>query len=167
MGREERLDIRWSDPFAEMRLPKSDDPEGGPFEPDELRTLFASPVFTAGERPEARQGDVAFWLPVLALFTGARREELASLRVADISKDEPTGHWTLAIRAEKKANKSLKTKGSARTIPVHPTLVHLGFLDLVEAARKRGEASPHCGGNEAWLFPAVAPKGGNIDAWGK
>src|SRR5262249_53994436 len=76
-----------------------------------------------------------------------------------ISKDDLAGHWTLVIRAEKKAGKSLKTKGSARTIPAHSTLMHLGFLDLVEAARERG--------NEAWLFPAIAPKGGNIDAWGK
>jgi integrase len=153
-------DVRWTDPFAEMRLPKNDDPEGGPFEPVELRTLFASPVFTGGEIPEAGQGDVAFWLPMLALFAGARRNELASLQVSDISKDDVTGHWTLAIHADRHAGKRLKTTGSARTIPVHLELERLGFLDLVEAAHERG-------GNEAWLFPAVAPKGGNIKAWTK
>ena len=46
-----RDDARWSDPFAEMKLPESDELGGGPFEPDELRTLFSSPVFTAGQRP--------------------------------------------------------------------------------------------------------------------
>jgi integrase len=80
-------DVRWSDPFAEMRLPKSDEPGGGPFEPDELRTLFASRVFTGGDTPAAGKGDAAFWLLVLALFTGARRNELASLRAADVSPE--------------------------------------------------------------------------------
>jgi integrase len=97
---------------------------------------------------------------MLALFSGARRNELASLQVADVSKDEAAELWTLAVHTDRHAGKRLKTTGSARTIPVHPELVRLGFLTLVEAARKRG-------GNEAWLFPPVAPKGGNIKAWGK
>ena len=51
-------DQLWADPFSKMRV-EEDDPEGGPFEPDELRTLFASPVFTVGERPKgAGKGDV-------------------------------------------------------------------------------------------------------------
>jgi integrase len=147
-------------PFAEMRLPKSDDQEGGPFEPDELRALFASPVFTGGELPKAGQGEVAFWLPMLALFTGARRTELATLQVADVNKDEATGCWTLAIHSDRDAGKRLKTKGSARTIPVHRQLMRLGFLSLVEAARKRG--------NDAWLFPPVSPaKPTGAKAWTK
>jgi integrase len=146
-------DVRWTDPFAEMRLPKNDDPEGGPFEPEELRTLFASPVFSGGEIPEAGQGDVAFWLPMLALFAGARRNELASLQVTDISKDDATGHWTLAIHTDRHAGKRLKTTGSARTIPVHLELERLGFLDFVEAAHKRG-------GNEALAISCGGAEGG-------
>ena len=34
--------------------------------------IFNTPVFTKGERPEGGQGNAAFWLPLLALFTGAR-----------------------------------------------------------------------------------------------
>jgi integrase len=136
-------DHLWADPFSKMRL-EEDDPEGGPFEPDELRRLFASPLFTGGEPPKAGKGDVAFWLPVLALFTGARRTELATLQVADVSKDEATRHWTLAIHADQDAGKRLKTKASARTIPLHTEPLRLGFLHLVEAASKHGSG--------AWLF---------------
>jgi hypothetical protein len=68
-------DVRWADPFAEMKLAPSDEQGGGPFEAEELQRLFASPVFTEDERPEAGQGDTAFWLPLLALFTGCRRSE--------------------------------------------------------------------------------------------
>jgi integrase len=60
-------DIRWSDPFARMKLALNDEQGGGPFEPEELRRLFASPVFTEGERADG-YGDVAFWLPLLALY---------------------------------------------------------------------------------------------------
>jgi integrase len=139
---------RWSDPFAEMKLPESDEIGGGPFDPNELRTLFASPVFTAGERPRAGKADVAFWLPLLALFTGARRSELTMRKAGDICKDEVTGHWAIAIYADKVAGQKLKTVGSARTVPVHPELVRLGFIDYVETARKAG--------TDAWLFPAVS-----------
>jgi integrase len=149
----------WSDPFHKMQLGE-DDPAGGPFEPNELQTLFASPVFTGGEPPRGGQGDVAFWLPMLALFTGARRGELATLQVGDVIKDEATRSWTLAIHADEDAGKKLKTKASARTIPVHPELVRLGFLTLVEAARKRGD--------DAWLFPPVSPsKPTGAKAWTK
>jgi hypothetical protein len=68
---------------------------------------------------------------------------------ADVSKDKATGHWRLAIYADKDTGKKLKTRTSARTIPVHPELVRLGLLAFVEAARK--------GGNEGWLFPPVSP----------
>jgi integrase len=147
-------DNGWHDPFTKMQLDE-DDPQGGPFTPDELRTLFASSVFTADERPPAGKGDVAFWLPLLALLTGARRGELAMLRVSDIEKDEATGHWAILIRADKPAGKSLKTPTSARTIPVHPELMRLGFLDFVATARKSG--------TDTWLFAAVI--GERIDAW--
>jgi integrase len=95
-------------------------------------------------------------LPLLALFTGARRSELTMLKAADVSKDEATGQWILAIYAERSAGKRLKTTGSARTIPMHPELVGLGFMDFVETARKAG----------GWLFPAVSSEKG-AKAWTK
>ena len=38
-----------------------------------LRTIFASPVYSAGLRPSQGRGDAAYWLPLLALFTGHGR----------------------------------------------------------------------------------------------
>jgi hypothetical protein len=90
-------DVRWSDPFAEMKLAPRDEQGGGPFEAGELQRLFGAPVFTAGERPVGGQGDTAFWLPLLALFTGARRSELTSRKAADVVQDAATEQWTLSI----------------------------------------------------------------------
>ena len=36
-------------------------------------------------------GEAAYWLPLLALFTGARLEELAQLRVSDLASEEGLG----------------------------------------------------------------------------
>jgi integrase len=78
-------DVPWSDPFAKMRL-REDAPERDAFTIPELKTLFASPVFTKRERPKPGRGEAAFWLPLLAFYTGARRGELASLAVKDVRK---------------------------------------------------------------------------------
>jgi hypothetical protein len=82
-------DVPWADPFANMRLPE-DKPTREPWQLEELRLLFTSPVFTEGARPTAGRGEAAFWLPLLGLFTGARLGELAPLTVADVTTDEPT-----------------------------------------------------------------------------
>jgi integrase len=130
------------DAFAGMKLPASDERGGGPFEPHELQRLFASPIFTEGERPPGCQGHTAFWLPLLALFTGCRRSELMLRKASDVAQVE--GHHCLLIYADRVAGQALKTAGSARTIPIHPTLQALGLLEYVKAQ----------GGG--WLFPAVA-----------
>jgi len=38
-------------------------------------------VFAEGARPTGGKGEAVLWLPLLALFTGARRSELAALTV--------------------------------------------------------------------------------------
>jgi integrase len=153
-------DIAWADPFARMRL-EVDEPDREPFATAELQKLFGSPVFTNGERPKAGRGDAAYWLPLLALFTGGRRGELTSLSVADVSRDSASGEMMLTITEDRLSGKSLKTRNSQRVLPVHPELRKLGFLDYVsKVGRKRGD--------KAWLFPLVAPDiSGGDAAWTK
>jgi hypothetical protein len=153
-------DVAWADPFAGMRLEEAGSTRE-PFAGAELRTLFASPVFTKQERPTGGKGEAAFWLPLLALFTGARLSELASLTVADAEPEEEKGTYVLTITEDAARAKALKTEGSARTVPVHSELVRLGWAVFVERIRsKRGGA--------AWLFPLVSPEvPGGVRAWSK
>jgi integrase len=152
-------DVQWADPFSRMRL-EVDDSDRAPFEPDELQTIFSSPVFTKGERPIGGKGDAAFWLPLLGLFTGARRGELASLRPSDIAHDPAIDAVAIYFTADRKAGKRLKNRQSVRVVPVHPELKRLGFLDFVaEQARTRG--------NDAWLFPQIAPGTSGAKDWSK
>ena len=131
-----------------------------PFDASELQSIFDAPLFTAHVWPVGAKGPAGVWLPLLALFTGARQAEIAGLKVTNVQPDEGTGMPLLFIVAERKAGKRLKTKPSERVVPVHPQLVALGFLKYVEQRAREGA--------NAWLFPTVAPDQlGALSAWAK
>jgi integrase len=153
-------DVQWADPFAKMRL-EEDQSDREPFSTAELKLLFGTPVFTASERPKGGQGEAAYWLPLLGLFTGARRGELAGLTLADVGPEKTSGHPVIILAENKRRNRSLKTPSSARTIPLHPELIRLRFMDFVQDVRRTH-------GDSAWLFPEIAPdRKGGVSAWTK
>jgi hypothetical protein len=59
-----------------------------PYDADDLNKIFASPVFRENHRPAGGAGEAAYWLPLLALFTGARLEELGQLHCADLKESD-------------------------------------------------------------------------------
>jgi integrase len=155
-------DTPWANPFAKMLL-DVDEAQREPWDIAELRTLFISPVFTRRARPKAGRGEAAYWLPLLGMFTGARLGELGSLTTSDIVTDEATGIIYLRIAEDETRGRKLKTASSRRVIPVHPTLVQLGFLTkIVEPLLcDKGSALP--------LFPALVPgpRGLYSEHWSK
>jgi integrase len=74
-----------------------------------------------------------YWVPLLAVYTGARVEELAQLRPKDVI--EVDGIYGINITGEAG---NLKTEQSARVIPLHPRLIELGFVDYVKGMRAKG-----------------------------
>lgn len=110
------------------------------FTSEELQRLFSAPVFS-GVKSEAdwfQSGDVSmhhtgrFWVPLLALYAGARLMEAVQLVREDIGCEG--GIWFLDINEddEDETGKRVKNESSIRRIPVHPELVRLGFLKFVE-----------------------------------
>lgn len=142
-------DVRWVDPFSKLRLPEERS-ERTSFETAELQLLFSAPVFTEHQFPLGAHGGAGFWLPVLALFTGARQAELGHLAANNVQTDAETGVALLYFVTKKARGKSVKTDDSERVVPVHPELIRLGFLSYVEERRK-------VDGADAWLFPSVSP----------
>jgi integrase len=116
-----------------------------PFDLAALNAIFASPVYAKGERPTQGRGEAAYWIPLLALFTGARMEELGQLRPSDIIElaypdpdgTEQRGWFISLIEVEGEDGTELKTAESERLIPVHPELKRLGFIAFAEAAREQ------------------------------
>ncbi len=126
--------------YAAGKKPKAKPSSYEKFTPDDLKRLFGSPLYRDAAYDEAFK----YWLPVLALFTGARLEELAQLHVADVRKDKETGIWCLDITEEvddedgAADGKQLKNHNSVRTCPLHPRLLELGLVDYVNGLRASG-----------------------------
>lgn len=96
-----------------------------------------------------------FWLPVLALFTGARVNELCQINPqTDILLDHKTQIWCILLSDETCAGdgivKTMKMDKS-RAIPIHHKLIDLGFVEYAGAIKKSGHSQ---------LFPAWKPRGG-------
>lgn len=96
-----------------------------PFTEAELKALFLSGAFH-----EHDVHSVAFWAPLIGLFTGARRGEVLQLAAEDVVQSD--GHWCLKIHGDRQ-NTRLKNPASARIVPVHPWLLRNGFLNFVKA----------------------------------
>lgn len=120
-----------ANPAKTVRLakPKVERKSRVPFDADDLRRIFSSPVFTRGVRPEGGKGEAAYWLPYLGLWTGARLEELGQLLVSDVRAEHDCNYINICEDAH--SGKNLKSASSRRRIPVHPELVRLGFIDYV------------------------------------
>src|ERR1700722_14805932 len=103
-----------------------------PFDQAKLKKIFSSPLFRKcqGEGAEHVKGneeirDWRYWLPWLALYSGARLGELAQMLLADVRQEH--GHWIFHVTSEGSERKRTKTGGSQRVVPVHSRLIELGF----------------------------------------
>ena len=113
------------------------------FNSEALEAIFLSPVYTEGYRPKAGAGEAAYWIPLLALFTGARLEELGQLHPSDVmeetyfdAEENIATAWVIRIKHSDELGQSVKNLGSNRRIPVHAELVRLGFIDYALRAKK-------------------------------
>ncbi|WP_339713459.1 site-specific integrase [uncultured Sneathiella sp.] len=118
-----------------------------------LEILFASPNWQGSKSRSHRSKagsvitkDEKYWLPLLALYHGNRLEEFAQLRKSDIQSeaDVPFFHIHGA------GGRQIKNAQSERRVPIHPTMVKLGFLDYVDRVVTEPEKS---------IFPALRPGG--------
>jgi integrase len=119
----------FANPFTKLSLTidKRNDPNRRePFSESDLAALFGSAVYTRAERPLGGGGEAAYWLPLIALFSGARLNEIAQLRIKDLKQDPETGLWFIDIGTE--GDRSIKTASSRRQVPLHPELIRLGLL---------------------------------------
>ena len=112
-----------------------------PFSLQQLQRIFSAPVYRGCKDEEggyAVPGQVIatgarYWVALVGLLTGARLNEICQLDVADVRLIE--GVICFAITEESLVgmrDKSLKNKASARIVPIHPTLLRLGFMDFVD-----------------------------------
>ena len=101
----------------------------------ELNLLYASAVYTKGQRPLGQVGEAAFWVPLLGPFVGPRIEELCQARVEDVQR--VNGVWCLRL-CDLDENQQLKNEGSFRRVPLHSSVIRCGFLAYVAGVARDG-----------------------------
>lgn len=118
--------------------------ERDPFSSNELNAIFSAPVYTGCKSARewlspgalVRRDAGIFWVPLLGLFTGARLGEIIQLYTADIGEQDGIRYFDINANGD---DKRLKNPNARRRIPVHRTLIDLGFLEHVEERRRKGE----------------------------
>jgi integrase len=102
-----------------------------PFDTNDLNLIFKN---TLGYKHPYQ-----YWIPLLGLYTGARREELCQLHVDDLKVDN--GIWYLDINADT-PDKTLKNQSSKRLIPLHQFVIEMGFPQYVKTLEQTGRIFP-------------------------
>jgi len=131
-----------------------------PWTEEELATLFSQPLFTEKKflKDKKSGGWAAYWIPLIAIYSGARVSEICQLTKNDI--DTCTSYPVIKIRS-KSADQRLKTVNAERDIPIHQRLIELGFLKYVE------QVSSTCEANSLWpdLPKRNERSGGYFSQW--
>lgn len=110
-----------------------------PYTADELKLIFEqSPWFTDKINYELKNNPEHIFIPLLALFTGAKPTELATLKLSSIVQKDDI--WVIDF------NQMIKGADTERDTPISDTLIDIGFLKYVDYQKKQ---------KEKLLFPAI------------
>lgn len=104
-----------------------------PWLPQELRVLFDDPIWRDYELPKDKKAgaDAAYWIPLIACYTGARASEIAQLWTDDVTP--VVGVEVIEFRENKARNQKLKNESSHRAVPMHAELIRLGLPEYVQS----------------------------------
>ncbi len=95
-----------------------------PFSDDDLKAIFSPAYLKAMPKPDH------YWVPLIALFSGARLNEVAGL---------PVAHARIIDGVHVMELTDTKTSKSGRIVPIHQSLIALGLWDYIEHVRAKGE----------------------------
>jgi len=100
-------------------------------DPKDLEKIFKPDTYLKWSEKEPSR----FWLPLLALYTGCRVEETASLYCKHVKTIE--GLWCIEINDD--YDRKVKNENAIRTVPLHPDLVQeFKFPEYVKKIKAQG-----------------------------
>jgi integrase len=102
------------------------------FTTDELQRLFESAAY----RDVTFAKGAEFWAPLIALYTGARVNEIAGIRLDEIGEEG----GTLSVLLSPEGRRTGKNDHSRRRVPVHPALIGAGLRDYLAVLAREGQA---------------------------
>ena len=109
-----------------------------PFDNDELKKIFGIGYLKKMKKPDF------YWMPLVAMYSGARREEVAALIAADVKMVD--GIPSFFIQKGKNA-------AARRLVPLHPKLIEMGFFDYANTVQSLGFTN---------LFPHLKPSANGL-----
>ena len=138
------------------------------FDRTDLHKIFSAQWFSTGTGERNKQGRFHrfrphyYWLPLLAIYTGARLNELSQLYIDDLKTTESGVHYLdFNLNGADKVDiddrdKSLKNVNSKRIVALHPNLIDLGLPSYAKALADAGHLR---------LFPEL--KHNEVKGYGK
>jgi integrase len=140
------------DPLRGLSV-KAESRSYAPFNQDDLKALFESIEYLDGQHRRCWQ----FWVPLIALYTGARQAEIAQLKVSDVLVEDNIELINISDSSE---DQRVKTPAAIRKVPINQQLKSIGFLDYVAWLKERDVDR---------LFPDLTPgkrsAGQKISRW--
>lgn len=152
--REGYLEKNPSQYIPNLKQKKNKEDSRRPFSESSLQRLFQAPIFTGCIDDEWNYKSIGinkprrhkFWIPLIALHTGMRLNEICQLFASDITCIDGINVIRSIINDE--SEKTLKTDSSERDVPIHNQLIQIGFLDYVKQIKSQGHKR---------LFPDMTP----------
>lgn len=116
---------------SKKSIPKKSASNRVDFSDDDLKKLFSFVKYKNGTFRRAS----LYWVPLIALFSGARLGEICQLTVTDIKVIDGTPCIDINEEDEDKSIKSAES--SKRLFPIHKTLIDLDLLGYVNEIKKK------------------------------
>jgi len=118
-------------PFVNMSMkdPKKAKGKRNPMSAIDIRKMLAG----------LRELSEDYWVVMIALYQGARQNEILQLRKSDIVFER--GSWLMSFHDRHESN-SIKTESSVRTVPIHKELVERGLVKWIADVRPESRLFP-------------------------
>ena len=105
------------------------------FSEKELKEIFSKQNYLHLTKVE-KDSYSKYWVPLIGIFTGMRVGEICSLyldNIREIGGNQRKKRWVIDILEEpNRPDKKLKNQSSRRIVPIHDTLLELGFIDFIK-----------------------------------
>ncbi|WP_434938553.1 tyrosine-type recombinase/integrase [Shewanella sp. HL-SH8] len=103
---------------------------------EQMTTLFNTECFTSHKFKYIED----FWIPIVILHTGARPAEICQLETNDYVVVDGIHCLMITGESDYEDNKKrLKTDYSERVVPIHSTLIKLGFIQYIQQRMADGQ----------------------------
>ena len=133
-----------TNPFTGMKIKHKKLPrdERDRFTEKEIKDMFSKHNYLHLTKVE-KDSYSKYWVPLIGCFTGMRCGEICSLyldNVKEIKGNHRNKRWCFDILEEpNRPDKKLKNQSSRRIVPIHDTLIDLGFIDFIKLLKKDPE----------------------------